>query len=55
MVAGRSKIPLEKEVKFNKPSAKKSGRTTPWTITYPTRNEKVLPTVTAKTDKKTDE
>ena len=48
-------MPLEKEVKFNKPSAKKSGRTTSWTATYPTRKQRVLPTVAAKVDNKTDE
>ena len=75
MVAGRSKIPLEKKklelpsrrvtlkrehnfakiVKFNKPSAKKSGRTMSSTTTYPTRKEKVLSTVAAKTEKEIDE
>ena len=44
-----------KIVKFNKPSAKKSGRTVSSTATYPTRKEKALPTVMAETHKETDE
>ena len=44
-----------KIVKFNKPSAKKSGRTMSSTTTYPTRKENVLSTVAAKTEKEIDE
>ena len=44
-----------KIVKFNKTSAKKSGRTVSSTTTYLTRMEKVLRTVTTKTDKETEE
>ena len=46
---------LAKIVKFNKPSAKSSGRTMSSTTTYPTRKEKILSTVAAKTDKETNE
>ena len=44
-----------KVVKFNKPSAKKSGRTVSSTTTYSTRKEKFLSSVSAKTDKETGE
>ena len=43
-----------KIVKFNKLSAKKSGRTVSSTTTYLIRKEKVLPTVMAETHKETD-
>ena len=41
-------------MKFNKPSVKKSGRTMSLTTTYISRKERILSTVTAKTDKDTD-
>ena len=44
-----------KTVKLNKPSAKKYDSTMSSTATLPTKKNKVLPTLTAKADKETDE
>ena len=53
-VALKTEHNFAKTVKFDKPSAKKSGRTMSSTTTYPTRKEKILSTVVVKTDKETD-